>query len=147
MRHATFRTIFILAGWISLLLGLIGVFLPILPTTPFVILAAFFFSKGSERLHQWLLSRPHLGKMVLEWEQHRIIRLKAKIFSTALIIPLFTYTLLYVDVHVAIKAIVLATGVAVLTFIWSRPSKPGQREPGGNLHPAGTMRQSGEAEG
>ncbi len=147
MRKATFRTIFILAGWISLLLGLIGAFLPILPTTPFVILAAFFFSKGSQRLHQWLLGRPVLGKMVLEWEEHRMIRLKAKIFSTALIIPLFTYTLLYVDVHLAIKAIVSVIGAAVLTFIWSRPSKPGQRDPGGNLRPAGTRPQPGEAEG
>ncbi len=154
MRHLTLRTVFVLAGWISLLLGLIGIFLPILPTTPFVILAAYFFSKGSTRLHQWLISRPHLGRMVLEWERHGIIRMRAKIVSTVVIIPLFAYTLGWVNVPLAIKAIVAAIGVAVLTFIWSRPSQPGRASRADGAKPRtgealqpGETPQPGEAEG
>lgn len=124
MRLATIRTAFVLGGWISLVLGLIGAFLPVLPTTPFVILAAFLFSKGSPRLHRWLITRPYLGKMILEWERHRVIRMRAKVMSTAIIIPLFTYTLVFVQVHAAIKVIVAVIGVAVLTFIWTRASQP-----------------------
>jgi uncharacterized membrane protein YbaN (DUF454 family) len=126
MRQSTIRTLFVIAGWMSLGLGLIGAFLPILPTTPLVILAAYFFSKGSTRLHQWLITRPYLGNMILEWEQHRVIRMRAKLMSTAVIIPLFAYTLLFVQVHVAVKIIVAMTGVAVLAFIWTRASLPGK---------------------
>ncbi len=125
MGKFTIRTAFILGGWISLVLGLIGAFLPVLPTTPFVILAAFFFSKGSPRLHRWLITRPYLGKMILEWQRHRVIRMRAKVMSTAIIIPLFTYTLVFVQVHVVIKVILVVIGVAVLAFIWTRASRPG----------------------
>ena len=124
MRQSTVRTLFVIAGWISLGIGVIGAFLPILPTTPLVILAAFFFSKGSIRLHQWLITRPYLGNMIVEWEKHRVIRMRAKIMSTAFIIPLFAYTLIFVTVHVAIKVIVALIGAAVLAFIWSRASAP-----------------------
>lgn len=124
MHRSTIRSLFVLAGWISLGLGLIGAFLPILPTTPLVILAAYFFSKGSTRLHRWLITRPHLGKLILEWQQHRVIRIRAKVMSTALIVPLFAYTLIYVEVHLAVKVVVALTGAAVLVFIWTRASLP-----------------------
>ena len=139
MRQTTIRTLFILAGWLSLGLGLIGAFLPILPTTPLVILAAFFFSKGSTRLHHWLATRPYTGPMILEWEQHRVIRMRAKILSTAIIIPLFTYTLVFVPVHLAIKVLVALIGAAVLAFIWTRASMPGANaleRPGKSPEPA-----------
>ena len=74
MIHVSARFVLIAAGWISLALGLIGILLPVLPTTPFVILAAFLFSKGSPRLHGWLVSRPYLGRLVLDWERHGVIR-------------------------------------------------------------------------
>lgn len=131
MRHIATRSLFILAGWISLLLGIVGAFLPILPTTPLVILAAFFFSKGSPRLHHWLLTRPYLGSMIVEWERHGIIRLRAKLLSTVVIIPLFGYTLGFVDVNLVIKSGVTLIGLLVLTFIWTRPSVPPTGETGG----------------
>lgn len=139
MRNSTIRGLFVLAGWISLGLGLIGAFLPILPTTPLVILAAYFFSKGSTRLHRWLVTRPYLGNMILEWERHRVIRMRAKIMSTVVIIPLFAYTLIYVQVHPAIKVVVVLIGAAVLTFIWTRASLPKtETQAGGNSAAAGT---------
>ena len=128
MRQSSIRGLFVLAGWISLGLGLIGAFLPVLPTTPLVILAAYFFSKGSARLHRWLVSRPYLGNMILEWERHHVIRMRAKIMSTVVIIPLFAYTLIYVQVHPAVKVVVALIGVAVLTFIWTRASLPETEE-------------------
>ena len=113
--------LYILA-WLSLLLGLIGVFLPLLPTTPFAILSAYLFSKSSPKAHQWVLSLPAVGPLVKEWEEHRVIPLRAKILSTLMIVALFSYTLIYVPVHLAIKTIVSLIGISILWFIWSRNS-------------------------
>lgn len=122
MVHGTMKIFFLLLGWISLGLGVLGIFLPVLPTTPFAILSGYLFSKSSPRLHQWLLTRPVLGELIIQWEKYGIIQLRAKILSTLLIIPLFSYTLIFVNVVWVIKTIVFLTGVAVLTFIWTRPS-------------------------
>ena len=118
------KYLFLTAGFISMILGFIGMFLPILPTTPFMILAAFCFSKSSERLHKWLLSRPHIGKLIIDWEKHGVIRMKAKVYSTIVIIPLFSYTLIFVNVNNWIKALLVLIALSVLSFIWSRPSNP-----------------------
>ncbi len=59
-------------------LGLIGVVLPILPTVPFMLLAAFFFSKSSERLHYWLISHPKLGPPIVEWQTNGAINPRVK---------------------------------------------------------------------
>lgn len=113
--------IFNLLGLCSLILGLLGVILPILPTTPFILLAAYFFSKGDNRLHSWLLENKLFGPMIHNWEKHKVIQLKAKIWATGFIIPLFSYTLIFVKVASWIKILVGVSGLGVLIFIWSRP--------------------------
>lgn len=119
--------VYIALGWVCLALGTVGIFLPLLPTTPFVLLAAFFFSKGSEKLYHWLLRQPTLGPLIIDWQRDGVIKIRAKLLSTALIIPLFAYTLVSVEVGNGIKAMVGAIGVAVLCFIWSRPSQSRMR--------------------
>ncbi len=66
------------AGAVSLVLGVIGIFLPLLPTTPFVLLAAFCFSRGSERVERWLVEHPRFGPMVADWRSRRAVPLRAK---------------------------------------------------------------------
>lgn len=117
------KLIYLILGWFFLALAIIGIPLPILPTTPFLLLAAYFFSHSSERLHKWLINAKYLGPMITDWERHGVIRLRAKIISTVLIIILFSYTLIFVPVQLGIKSVVALSGVAVLAFIWSRPSK------------------------
>ena len=60
-------------GFLFLGLGFIGVFLPLLPTTPLVLLAAGCFAKSSERWHRWLLANPTFGPMIRNWQQHQCI--------------------------------------------------------------------------
>jgi uncharacterized protein len=126
MALSAWRPVFLALGWLSLGLGFVGVFLPVLPTTPFVLLAAFFFSKSSERMHRWLLAHRVFGPLVRDWQSHGVIRPKAKWLATAMMVPLFGYTLFFVTVPKPwiIKSVVGACGLAVLAFVWSRPSRP-----------------------
>ena len=73
-------------GFVSLLLGIIGIFLPVLPTTPFVLLAAFCFARGSPRWERWLLEHPRFGRYVREWREHRAVPLRAKQLATAMML-------------------------------------------------------------
>lgn len=118
----TSKVLFIFFGFLSLALGVIGIFLPLLPTTPLLILSAFCFSKGSEKLHTWLLNRPKIGNMIRDWEENKVIRPKAKLLSTIMITLLFGYTLLFVKVHFIFKTISTLIGVCVLIFILTRKS-------------------------
>jgi uncharacterized membrane protein YbaN (DUF454 family) len=117
------RVIFLILGWLSLLLGVLGIFLPILPTTPFAILAAYFFSKSSNKLHSWLLNQKQLGPMISNWERHGIIRPRAKILATVSMTLLFSYTLFFVPVTLWIKIVISFVGISVMAFIWTRPSE------------------------
>ena len=74
LRHGMIR----LLGFVFLALAVVGVFLPLLPTTPFVILAAGCFARSSERMHQWILANPTFGPMVHDWEQKRCVSCRVK---------------------------------------------------------------------
>ena len=110
-------------GCLSLLCGFIGVFLPLIPTVPFVLLAAFFFARSSERLHNWLLSHPTFGPAIDDWQSHGAISLRAKRLATisCLAVLLMSWLL---DLRWQILAIQAATLSCVLLFLWTRPSGP-----------------------
>lgn len=124
MLQKTRKFIFLCLGILTTLLAIVGMALPILPTTPFLILSAYFFSKSSERLHNWLLSHKLFGPIIGDWQRHGVIRLKAKIISSIMICSLFSYTLFFVDVEQWIKVIVALSGVGVLAFLLTRPGQP-----------------------
>ena len=114
------RYLWLALGWTALGLGIIGAFLPLLPTTPFLLLAAFAFSKGSERLHAWIMEHPSFGPPIKQWQEHRAISRQVKIYATVSIGVVFAITLALGVVWWAV-----ATQAAILTvvlyFIWSRP--------------------------
>jgi uncharacterized membrane protein YbaN (DUF454 family) len=83
-RPAWRRALWLAAGAGSLLLGIVGLFLPLLPTTPFVLLAAFCFSRGSERCERWILQHPRFGPMVRDWREQRAVPLRAKQLAIAM---------------------------------------------------------------
>ena len=114
------RSFWFALGIVSLALGAIGVVLPVLPTTPFVILAAFAFGKSSPRLQAWLENNPTFGPMIEDWRDNGAIATRYKIMAMtmmagALLLSVYLSVPTYV---VAIQAICIA-GAA--TFILTRP--------------------------
>ncbi len=123
MLAGTARLFWRLAGLISLALGIIGIFLPLLPTTPFVLLSAFCFSRGSQRLHDWLLAHPRLGPPIHEWRDHGAISKKAKGLAAAAMLLAFLLAWLGGAPKEALIAQVVVL-IAVAVFIFTRPSPP-----------------------
>lgn len=115
------RYLWALLGLICVSLALVGVFLPLLPTVPFLLLASFCFARSSSRLHHWLLSHPTFGPLIDDWNRSKAIRPAAKRLATVSIAFVFGLSLIFgVPKHVLIiQAVVLSM---VLIFIWSRPS-------------------------
>ena len=79
------RPFYYVVGWVSLILGIIGAFLPVMPTAPFVILASLCFSKSSKRMHIWLTSIPLFGNAIIDWEKNKAINPKAKALGVTMI--------------------------------------------------------------
>lgn len=73
---------FMFMGALFLVFALVGVFIPIIPQIPFAVISAYFFSKGSLRIHMWMRQNKYFGKEVREWEDFKVIRPKLKIIST-----------------------------------------------------------------
>ena len=113
----------ILIGCLSLALGALGIFVPLLPTTPFLLLAAFAFANSSDRLHQWLLDHNLFGPLIDNWRQHRAISRRAKIVSALSMIAIIVISVLMAipTYVIVIQALVLSV---TATFVLSRPLPP-----------------------
>ncbi|OED49481.1 YbaN family protein [Leisingera sp. S232] len=108
-------------GLFFVALAVVGIVLPLVPTVPFLLLAAFCFANSSDRLHNWILAHNTFGPMITDWRDQGAIRPNAKKAATLSIAAVFGLSLLIgVPAYVlGIQAIVLS---AVLTFIWTRPN-------------------------
>lgn len=114
------RGFFLIIGLCSLLLGIVGIALPLLPTVPFILLAAFCFARSSQRLHQWLMAHPWFADALNNWHQQRAIRrgLKRKamlVTSISFLASISLVPLLWV------KFVLLGLALVLLTFMWRIP--------------------------
>lgn len=125
--HGAKRAMWILLGVTSLALGAIGVVLPLLPTTPFVILAAFAFARSSPRLARWLEENRTFGPIIADWRRHGAIAPRFKILAVSMMAAAFG-----LSVAMSLSGwVLLAQGVAIAgaaTFILTRPSGPRPEE-------------------
>lgn len=120
VRKSTVRALWLLLGIGALLLGLIGAVLPLLPTTPFLLLAAFGFARSSPRLHDWLMTHRQFGPLIINWERDGAIDRRSK--RVALIVILLTPAITWI---IGVPTWALAVQVAILSlvaiFIVTRP--------------------------
>lgn len=116
------RYIWLTGGLLSVALGTIGIILPLLPTVPFLLLAAFCFARSSERLHTWMITHPKLGPPITDWQQSGAISQPAKRVATLSVIVVFGISLFagFRPLILAIQAITLG---CVMLFIWTRPNQ------------------------
>jgi len=122
-RSRLVRVLFNLAGAIALGLGVAGIFLPLLPTTPFVLLAAACFARGSERFHQWLLANRTFGPMVREWEGHRAIPYRTKITAIVLMSLTMAISITFFVRPVWLKAVLALFGIGLAVWMYRIPSR------------------------
>lgn len=109
-------------GWFFVVLGLIGIALPLLPTTPFLLLAAVCFSKGSDNIYRWLINHPTLGPPIINWREKRAITRRSKIVATLSMLVLLAITPL-VGAPWWAAAVQAAVLTVVAIFLW-RQAEP-----------------------
>lgn len=114
------RLVWLILGFVSLALGTIGAFLPLLPTVPFLLLSAFLFARSSDRLHGWLVNHRLFGPSIRAWQARGAIGRKAKVSASASIILAFALSWA-LGVRLGILVIQAVVLLAVAVFIWTRP--------------------------
>lgn len=113
-----------LFGFVSVGAGVIGIFVPGLPTTVFLIMALWAFSKSSERFHDWLWTHPRFGVSVRNWYQHRVIPPRAKGLAVSVMAASFIYLVVYVADDWVLPVTMAAILVPVALYIVTRRSRP-----------------------
>ena len=116
------KIILLALGWICVGLGFIGIFVPGLPTTIFLIIALWAFTKSSKRLRNWLLNHKRFGPILRNWQEHRVVPLRAKILMVILqisVVIIVQYTFDNLIISFGLATILLL----VATYVLSLPSK------------------------
>lgn len=113
-------------GWANVGLGVIGIFVPGLPTTVFLLIAFWAFSKSSERFQNWLWTHPKLGPPIRDWHDHRVIPLKAKVLAAVMMASSFVYVAVFVAETWLLPALMAAVMVPAAAYVLTRSSAPPQ---------------------
>lgn len=116
------RATYLFLGWLFFGLGMLGVLLPVLPTTPFLLLALWAFSRSSGRLHHWLYNHRHFGPALQRWHEHRIIPLHAKLFIVLTMLASLFYLVRFSTVPALFTLGVALVMLSVASYLLTRPS-------------------------
>jgi uncharacterized protein len=122
-RSRWIRALFLVAGTVALGLGIVGVFLPVLPTTPFVLLAAACYARGSRRFHQKLLANRTFGPIIVEWERYRSIPYRTKLAAVVLMSLTMAISIVFFVRPVWLKAVLAVMGIALALWLYRLPSR------------------------
>ena len=119
----TLRAAYLSAGFVFLGIGVLGVVLPVLPTTPFVLLAAACFARSSDRFHQWLLDHRYFGPLVREWRLYRSIPYRTKVFAIVMMAATLTVSIVFFVPKGWIQGALAAFGVLLAAWLYRVPSR------------------------
>lgn len=117
------RIVFGALGFLFLGLGIAGIFVPLLPVTINIILAAYFFFRSNDRMYQWLINHPRFGPALRDYRAGLGIPRKIKAYAIAAIVVTFTITMLVAVTDRTWRIVLLLTAVAISAYILSRPTK------------------------
>lgn len=114
------RFVFLICAYFFLVLAVIGVLVPGIPTVPFLLLTAWFSARGSERLHRWLYEHRYFGKLLIDWETQGAISRRTKVVTVAML--MVSWIVMYRQVDAGwILAVVTVLFVVFIAFLVSRP--------------------------
>lgn len=122
-RSPLVRALLVAAGTLCLALGVIGIFLPLLPTTPLVLLAAACFARSSRRFHEWLLANRTFGPLIREWERHRAIPYRTKVTAIALMLGTLAVSIAFFVEPRWLQALLAVGGVLLAIWMYRIPSR------------------------
>ncbi len=108
----------ILLGWVFIVLGIIGIVLPILPTTPFLIVALALFSNSSPRFHRMLLNNGWFGPILKQWEENRTISRKTKYKAMVMILSVVAISITIFNEQIEVQVLLVCITAVLLIFIW-----------------------------
>ena len=117
------RAIFFVAGLAALALGVAGIFLPVLPTTPLVLLAAACFARSYRPFHEWMLAHRLFGPLLREWHEHRSIPYRTKLFAIGMMAVTLGASIVFFVEPAWLKAALAAFGVALGAWMYRLPSR------------------------
>lgn len=115
------RVLWVFAGLLALIMGMVGIILPLLPTVPFLLLAAFCFARSSATLHDWLVQHPKLGPPIQDWNDNGAVSKNAKVYATVSVslAMILSISLRLTPVVLGVQAVAL---MCVMFFLWTRPT-------------------------
>lgn len=114
---------FLLLGAGFVALGIAGIFLPVLPTTPFMLLAAACFARSSDRFYDWLLGHPVLGATVREWREHRSVPRRTKWFAIITMAVTLAISITFFVPHRNLQIGLALFGVVLALYLYRLPSR------------------------
>jgi len=118
------RWLLMTIGIISVGVGTAGIFLPLLPTTPFLLVAAACFIRSSDRLYQWLIHNRWFGSYTRNYQEHRTLPLRAKVITPVLLWTTMTYSVLILLHHWALQVLLILIAAAVTVHPLSLETMP-----------------------
>ena len=116
------RALFFIAGTITLVLGAVGIVLPVLPTTPFLLLALACYLRSSERMTSWMLNNRYFGKYIRNYTEGKGIPLKTKLFALAILWTAIVYSAVFVMPLLVAQIIMFAVAAAVTLHLVRLPT-------------------------
>lgn len=117
------KTLLLIAGWLSLATALLGIVLPLLPTTPFLLLSALCFSRSSTRWHQWICNHPRFGPPIQQWQQHRTVNRSTKLKALSLLVASFSVSLLLAPLSHLGQDLLMILALVLMGFISRLPEQ------------------------
>ncbi len=114
------RVLWVVGGSLSLAIGLIGIIIPLLPTTPLVILAAFCFGKSSPALHHWLVTNRYFGRYIADYQSGKGVPIRIKLFAVLIVWTSVLFTLTVIPLFY-VKLFMIGVALFVTIFIFTSP--------------------------